>query len=389
MRIVFYSIVLNHHQAPVADTFYEILGDDYVFVEIENFGDLKGSIDDFSRRPYLLQAWKSDLQWQSALDLARTADVCVFSGVQSLVFQKERMKVGLLSFDMSERWLKRGILNVFSPAVFKMWLSYHWGSWRKKPLYKLCCSAFAAGDQYRLGTFRGKCYKWGYFTRMEKFDVETTSDVSTSNITPLMWCSRYLMLKHPELPILMAYRLKVKGYRFVLDMYGSGEYETQAKELVKSLGLEDVIHFMGNKPNDELMREMRKHSIFLFTSDRNEGWGAVANESMSNGCALVSSDAIGSTPYLVKEGETGLSFKSPRVNSSFGNPDNEALDSLCEKVEYLICHPQKQKQIRITARKQMEEVWSPKNAARSLLALIENLKSNKGIPIKEGPCSKA
>ena len=117
--------------------------------------------------------------------------------------------------------------------------------------------------------------------------------------------------------------------------------------------------------------------------------GAVANESMSNGCALVSSDAIGSTPYLVKEGETGLSFKSPRVNSSFGNPDNEALDSLCEKVEYLICHPQKQKQIRITARKQMEEVWSPKNAARSLLALIENLKSNKGIPIKEGPCSKA
>lgn len=389
MRIVFYSIVLNHHQAPVADAFYEILGNDYVFVEIENIGDLKGSTDDFLRRPYLLQAWKSDLHWQRALDLTRTADVCVFSGVQSLPFQKERMKAGLLSFDMSERWLKRGILNIFSSAVFKMWLSYHWGNWRKKPLYKLCCGAFTAGDQYKLGTFSGKCYKWGYFTRIEKFDINTTQDTSTSSITPLMWCSRYLMLKHPELPVLMAQRLKIKGYRFVLDMYGSGKYEIQTKKLVKSLGLEDVVRFMGNRPNDELMREMRKHSIFLFTSDRNEGWGAVANESMSNGCALVSSDAIGSTPYLVKEGKTGLSFKSPRANSSFGNPDNKALDSLCEKVEYLICHPEKQKQIRITAIKQMEDVWSPQNAARSLLALIENLRSNKETPIKDGPCSKA
>ena len=32
---------------------------------------------------------------------------------------------------------------------------------------------------------------------------------------------------------------------------------------------------------------MEKADIFLFTSDRREGWGAVANEAMNSACALV------------------------------------------------------------------------------------------------------
>lgn len=31
-KIVFFSNYLNHHQMPLADAFYELLGDDYAFV---------------------------------------------------------------------------------------------------------------------------------------------------------------------------------------------------------------------------------------------------------------------------------------------------------------------------------------------------------------------
>lgn len=31
-KIVFFSNYLNHHQMPLADVFYELLGDDYAFV---------------------------------------------------------------------------------------------------------------------------------------------------------------------------------------------------------------------------------------------------------------------------------------------------------------------------------------------------------------------
>lgn len=389
MKLVFYSVVLNHHQAHIADAFYDLLGKDYCFVETVKMEDGKGATEDYSKRPYLLRAWECEDNAKIAMELAKDAEVCVFSGVSALPFLKERMNVGKLSFDMGERWLKRGLKNMFSPAIFKMFSAYHFGGWRKKPLYKLCCSAFAAGDQYRLGTFNGKCYKWGYFTKIEKNEVEISQDVSTSGIAPFMWCSRYLKLKHPELPILMAERLKGKGYKFHLDMYGEGEYKQKSIELVDKLGLQNEVSFYGNRPNNELMNDMQRHSIFLFTSDRNEGWGAVANESMSNGCVLVSSNAVGSAPYLIQDGETGLLFKSPRTNSSFDKPDNEALDSLCDKVEWLLLHNDERQQIGIKARRQLEEVWSPENAARSLLTLINDLSNGRDSSIDEGPCSKA
>ena len=71
----------------------------------------------------MLQAWRSEEAYSEAMNLARTAECCVFSGVQALPFQKERMKLGLFSFDMSERWLKRGLINLFSPAILKMFLA--------------------------------------------------------------------------------------------------------------------------------------------------------------------------------------------------------------------------------------------------------------------------
>lgn len=391
MKLVVFSVILNAHQSNVCDVWWELTGGEFRFVELANLSasERKGDVRDYNDCPYLLRAWESDEARTEAMELARTAECSIFSTVLSLPYMKERMKLGLLSFDMSERWLKRGLANALSPAIRKMLLAYHLGRWSKKPLYKLCCSAFAAQDQYVLKTFKDKCYKWGYFTRVENFEKEDVQDVLSHKVHSLMWCARYLDWKHPELPILMAERLKRKGYRFVLDMYGSGEYEESAKKLVLELGVDDVVNFCGNKPNDELMRDMQQHEIFLFTSDRNEGWGAVANESMANGCALVVSDAIGSVPYLIEDGVTGLIFKSAKTSSSFGNPDMEALDSLCDHVGQLLDNIELRHTIQHNATKLMQEVWSPRVAAARLLMLIDNLRNGADSPFVDGPCSRA
>lgn len=390
MKIVFFSVILNDHQANIADALWELTEHSYCFVEIANLGieHRKGGSYDYSKRPYLLQAWESTTAFDKAMQLACTAECCIFSGKQALPFQKERMKIGLLSFDMSERWLKRGLLNIFSPAIFKMLFNYYTKGWHRKPLYKLCCSAYAASDQRMLGTYNNKCYKWGYFTQV-KNEFEASMEVLTSNITPLMWCSRYLKWKHPEMPILLAARLKEKGYRFVLDMYGSGEYEQTTKQLAKELEVLDVVHFCGIRPNEELMSDMRKHEIFLFTSDRIEGWGAVANESMANGCVLIASDKIGSVPYLLKDGKNGMVFQTSKISSTFGKHDKEALNSLCEKVEWLLCHPVERLAMRKQAVLTMREIWSPRVAAQRLLMLVDYLYAHIDNPFVDGPCSKA
>lgn len=391
MKLVFYSIILNNHQANVADELWRKLGDEYRFVELVApcEGNAKGGTDDYASRPYLLKAWQSEEEWKEAMQLARTADCCVFSGLPALPFEKERMRLGLLSFDMSERWMKRGWPNAFSPAIRRMIMAYWTGGWARKPIYKLCNGAFVCPDQLKLRTFPGKCYKWGYFTQVGDFDVEASLDVSTTNITPLMWCSRYLSWKHPELPVLAAKRLKDRGYRFVIDMYGTGEHEERTRRLAHDVDVEDVVRFKGTLPNDQLMAEMSRHEIFLFTSDRNEGWGAVANESMANGCALVASDAIGSVPYLVKDGENGLMFRSAATNSSFDNVDESALNDLTEKVMWLLDNKPKLNEIRKNAVLTMQKTWSPENAARSLLQLINDLRNGKDSSIMDGPCSKA
>lgn len=385
MKLVFYSLVLNHHQACIADEFFNLLGDDYAFVETAECHDSKGGAVDYSQRPYLVKAWSSRKEYAKAMQMALEADVCVFSGYEALPFEKARMKRGLLSFDMGERMLKRGWLNLASPRILKMVMAYHIGGWSKKPIYKLCCSAFGKGDQYKLHSFRKKCYKWGYFIDVPTVVSDGMFEVNKSCVK-FMWCARFLKLKHPELIIKMAQNLKREGYGFHLDIYGDEGNAAPSEEvytrndlerLTEEYGVKDVVTFYGNKPNDVIIKAMQEHDVFLFTSDQREGWGAVVNESMANGCAVISSNVIGSTGYLVKDGRTGFSFNN--LNS----------DSLTENAKWLIEHPAELEQMKKQAYTTMRDVWSPRKAAEALLKLIDDLKNGRDTSILTGPCSKA
>ena len=380
MTIVFFSNFINHHQANVADELYRLTEGNYTFVELCPIYDwlLKGGYSNLSSRPYVLQAWKNQKNMDKAITLLYNADVALFSCPEAWKYEVLRAKTGKLTFDVSERWLKRGLLNLASPRLLKYFWYYH-TVFAKHNVYKLCSSAFACNDHYKLHSFKNKCYKWGYFTKVDSnFTVEALPDVSTSGtLHKLMWCARFLRWKHPEMPIQLAARLKAKNYKFKLAMYGSGVELEKTKRLAKSLGVDDVVSFMGNMPNEEILKVMRQHDIFLFTSDQNEGWGAVANEAMSNGCAIVASDSIGSIPFLVKDGENGCVFKSCD------------LDSLCNKVEYLLDNDSKRQSIAKNAYYTMRDIWSPRNAAMNFLKLVDDLQNSKGISIEEGPCSKA
>lgn len=392
MKIAFFSNFLNHHQALVADELYRQTNGNYTFVETIPMPEwiVKSGYPDYSEKPYLFQAWKSEEAMKAAWQLAIDVDVALFAGFEVLEFEKYRISsTDKITFDVSERWLKRGMLNILSPRILRLYYAYKKGGWERKPVYKLCSSAFAADDHYRLNMYIGKCFKWGYFTDVSLEDpdfkfqvVGSTSTNPTQTPTScapvmMMWCARFLWWKHPELPIKLAESLQRQGYSFHIDMFGTGEKLEEMKALATKLGVNNVLTFHGNKANADILQEMRKHDIFLFTSDKNEGWGAVANEAMSQGCALVGADAIGSVPYLITDNGNGLIFKSCDFKSF-----EQKVIQLLENAEYRYT-------LSRNGIKTMKEVWSPQNAARSLLRLISDLQNNSKPSVIQGPCSKA
>ena len=53
---------------------------------------------------------------------------------------------------------------------------------------------------------------------------------------------------------------------------------------------------------------MEKSHIFVFTSSHLEGWGAVVNEAMNSGCAVVANVQAGAVPYLIEQGVNGIAY---------------------------------------------------------------------------------
>lgn len=396
MKIVFFSNFLNHHQVLISDELYHLTDKQYCFVALEPMPEsfVKNGYPSFDDRPYLIKAFESDFNREKAKQLALESEVAIF-GALSLNYQVLRSrKTSRMSFEVSERWLKKGWLNMLSPNLLKNQWHYHTLFYRK-PVYKLCSSAFAAADQYKMHSYIDRCYKWGYYTQVDDdFKVEALNlGASTEEITPLMWCSRFLQWKHPELPVKLAEKLKRNGYKFRIDMFGGGEKLDAIMNLIDKYNLDDCVTLRGNLPNAEVLKEMRKHKIFLFTSDKNEGWGAVLNEAMANGCVPVVSNAIGSAPFLVEDGVNGFIFDSPKSSSGILSDklvvDEQAIDSLYNNVVTLLEDPDKRDHMSISAYHTMKDTWSPQNGARNLIQLIGDLQNGHETTIKVGPCSKA
>lgn len=377
MTLTFLTNLVNHHQICVADELYGRFKEGYVYVAFEPLPEWlrKGGYQEIER-PYILKAYESEENRARAEALAYESDVVII-GSASEKLVRRRLQENKITFHYNERWFKRISYHLLSPRLWKRIFCNHI-RYRNKPSYMLCASAFTAPDARKVFAYPGKCFKWGYFTRVDDFNLEASLAAKRGN-TRIMWCARFLDWKHPELPVKLARRLKDTGYDFRLDMYGSGVELERTKELAGRLGVEDVVAFKGNLPNEEILQEMRGHNIFLFTSDRNEGWGAVLNEAMSNGCAVVASDKIGSVPFLVKDRVNGLVFKS------------EDLDSLTSRVRELLDVPTVCEDYARAAYRTMREEWSPRNAAGSLVNLIGVIMAGRLEEYKksEGPCSWA
>lgn len=372
MKIVFLSNYYNHHQAYLSRKFYELTGGNYKFIATTSLAEDKKSFG----YPELNDPFVTiyDFDNDDIREWIDTADV-VICGSAPENWIENRKKQGKLIFRYSERPFKKGFQWWKYPYRF---YQLHKRNSGKANIYLLCASAYTAYDYSIFGLFKDKAFKWGYFPECRRYEnIDELLSQKTEN--EILWCGRFLDWKHPDNVLELAKRLKDEGLSFHINMIGDGEMMSELETMRDRYELSEHVTFLGSVSAEKVREYMEKTSIYLFTSDRQEGWGAVLNEAMNSGCAVVASLEAGSSPYLIKNEENGLLYRS-------GD-----LECLYSAVKRLLKNKSFRSNIGIQAYETIVNEWNSDNAAERFVHLVERLLSDENATdiYITGPCSNA
>lgn len=380
MKVTFYSNFLTHHQIPFCLEMQKRLGDDFKFVSTMKIFQWRldlGFKDLDKEYNFVVRAYENEESKNEAKKLALESDVVIIGSTTDELIE-ERLKLDKLTF----RYRARVFIfpdgfwsTVLNKEKMKLFYNRHIKYRKNKNLHLLCANAYGASDFGLLGLYKNKMYKWGYFLENNYYDIDKLiSEKEKNEKIEIIWVARFINWKHPEVVLKLAKNLKKQNYNFVIKMLGTGKLETKIRNKVKEQKLDDVIDIVGQVPSDEVKNYMEKANIFIGTSDSREGWGAVINESMNAGCAIVANKKMGSVPFLIGNNDTGLMYKNYR--------------ELENKVKLLINNKDLRQKYSKNAYEYITKKWTGEMAAENIIELFKSIINNEEIKIKDGPASK-
>ncbi len=405
-KCIFVSNYLNHHQIPFCNAMYQKLGGSFAFIQTEAMEEerIRMGWHENNRQPYLKLYYREP---ESCRRLIAESRVVIFGGTDEESYIEERLKEGKPVIRYSERLYKSGQWKAVSPrGLLKKYKDHT--RYRKKQVYLLCAGAYVPSDFAIVHAYPGKMLKWGYFPETRQPDVDKlmqdkgryplfcegaeegsgcgkTNDLGTAGENPpvqILWAARMIDWKHPELPVKTARYLKEKGCSFHLTMAGGGELEPLVRQLIREYDLGEQVTLAGFCPPERVRQMMERADIYLTTSDRMEGWGAVVNEAMNSGCAVVADHMMGAVPYLIRHGVNGMIYEDGREEQLF------------EMTRQLVLDRDLRQKLGRNAIKTITDEWNAENAAERLVEFL----AGKGflgedaactaLPA-QGPCSPA
>lgn len=377
------SNYINHHQMPVSRELNRLCqeqGGSYVFVQTEPMEqervDMGWGEENLKEGDFVRSYWEDENGCQRMIE---EADAVIFGGCEDERYIKARLEAGKPVWRYSEPLYKTGRYKFVSPRGLRK--KYHDHTrYRKKRVYLLCAGAYVAGDFRLVGAYGGKRFRYGYFPAFRQQDPKKLmagKDQASQGQLRLLWAARMIDWKHPETALQVAAGLREQGIDFRLDMIGGGALAPEMQERARALGLEGQVAFLGYRSPEETRDYMEKAHIFLATSDRQEGWGAVVNEAMNSGCALIAGKGMGAAPYLVRHGENGYLYdhKNPR--------------QAVELAGKLAKDAAQRRRLGSAAYETVRTLWNSQVAAQRLYACIAAEIAGQELPeYEEGPLSR-
>lgn len=382
MKVVFVSNYINHHQKPFCDAMYSRLGENFVFIQTEPMETERISMGwdaGLSSLPYVKLMYESE---EESRNLIMNCDVLLAGWTQRTDAIIARMKTGKVTFRIFERIYREGQWKMLSPRGLVAKYIEHI-QFRKCPAYLLCCGAYVASDFNLIHSYPNKMYKFGYFPETRHYDLDDLfAQKDADGVINILFAGRFMTLKHPEYMIRLAKDLKRENEKtplpkFKIHMVGDGTLDEELKAMVSENGLEDVVSFYGFLQPSKVRTIMERCHIHIFPSNHLEGWGAVVNEAMNSGCAVVACSLAGAVPFLIDQWRNGVAF------------EGENYASMKEAVLYLLTHEKERELLGRNAYETITTQWNADNAADLLINMINDPEKGMAKAPVEGPLSKA
>lgn len=324
--------------------------------------------------PWIVRNPSDDREFDRMVAVACEADVAVL-GQTFPEFYVPRLATGKLTFVMSERYWKKPRFpwRFMSPRRLCAIRRYR-PLMNHRHVHYLTMGAYAAADARSVGLFDDRIWNWAYFTSVANQPPQPRQRPAAR----ILWVGRMLDWKRVDTLIRAAGALRDDPAFDRLDFIGDGPARANLVRLAQKLGLGAKCTFGDSIPIDQVRQRMRDSDIYVLPSDRYEGWGAVCNEAMSEGCVLVASRAAGAPPVLIDHGRTGFLFQCGQTRE------------LVEILRSLLHNPELCQNMRQAAWLEMNDLWHPNVGAQRLAALSAGILGIAPMPAwSSGPCARS
>lgn len=186
--------------------------------------------------------------------------------------------------------------------------------------------------------------------------------IDTSRFTPQYGNGHYALYVgglYTDKGVMTLARAFAKLPHIPLKVVGSGDAEAELREYIATHRLTNI-ELVGYKNGDEKLELLRNSMFTIVASHCYENFPIVVLEAFASGKPVIAS-AIGALPYIVRDHETGLLFKSQ-------NPDD-----LAEKLAWLYSHPDQIQAMGRAARAVVERKYDARLRPASLLNIFNRV----------------
>lgn len=378
MRILQVTNLVSHHQLPIARHLVSMVGEkNFRFAALEppNAERLRLGWGASDTNPWVLRVAENHDDKQQFERWWDEADI-VLCGERRFGRMADRLHRGKHCLYMSERWWKPpiGSLRLLSPRFLLMTMQF-----RKiaddPNFHYLAIGPFAVKDISKIVKLENRIWQWGYFP--STFSKQECATLPTTTFR-ILWAGRMLDWKRIDNLIKACALLQKEGVPVELTLVGDGPQLRALKNLAARILRPGNYSFIQPLPAHEVPRLMSEHHVYVLPSSSYEGWGAVINEAMACGRAVVASAKAGAAAAMINHGVNGLLFqpgdwRALAAQLSSIASDRVLLTSLGQ-----------------AALRTIEEVWSPCVAAERLIEFGNSLLERRRPPLYEsGPLAPA